>query len=78
MPEPDPFVASLKDTHLYTVGEYFLDSNPDLADDVVAQAAEIERIGLEHYARREAIGAEAAFQTLVTGLAVRYYRAVNG
>ena len=27
---------------------------------------------------REAIELEAAFQTLVTGLAVRYYRAVNG
>ena len=26
----------------------------------------------------EAIELEAAFQTLVTGLAVRYYRAVNG
>jgi hypothetical protein len=62
----DAFVESLKDTHLYTVGAYFLDSNPDLADDVVAQAAEIERIGLERYASREA------------GLAVRYFRAVNG
>jgi hypothetical protein len=78
VPDRDPFLESLRDTHLYTVGEYFLDSNPDLADDVVAQAAEIERIGLERYARREAIGAEAAFQTLVTGLAVRYHRAVNG
>ena len=78
MSDRDPFVESLRDTNLYTVGEYFLDSNPDLADDVVAQAAEIERIGLQRYAKREGIGAEAAFQTLVTGLAVRYHRAVNG
>jgi hypothetical protein len=78
VPDHDAFIDSLKDTHLYTVGAYFLDSNPDLADDVVAQAAEIERIGLERYASREGIAAEAAFQTLVTGLAVRYFRAVNG
>jgi hypothetical protein len=78
VPDSDAFVESLKDTHLYSVGAYFLDSNPDLADDVVDQAAEIERIGLERYASREAIAAEAAFQTLVTGLAVRYFRAVNG
>jgi hypothetical protein len=45
---------------------------------VVAQAEAIERAGLEQYAGREGIDLEAAFQTLVTGLAVRYYRAVNG
>jgi hypothetical protein len=78
VPDRDPFVESLRDTHLHTVGEYFLDANPDLADDVIAQAAEIERVGLQRYAEREGIGAEAAFQTLVTGLAVRYHRAVNG
>ena len=78
MPDRDPFLESLKDTHLYSVGAFFTDSNPDLTDDVVAQAAEIERIGLERYAQREGIAADAAFQTLVTGLAVRYYRAVNG
>ena len=66
------------DTHLYSVGAYFVDANPDLTDDVVAQAAAIEQTGLERYAQREAIDLEAAFQTLVTGLAVRYYRAVNG
>ena len=66
------------DTHLYSVGAYFVDSNPGLTDDVVAQAELIERTGLERYAEREAIELEAAFQTLVTGLAVRYYRAVNG
>ena len=78
MPDRDPFVEALKDPPLYPGGAYFLDSTPDLAEDVVAQASEIERIGLERYAAREAIDAEAAFQTLVTGLAVRYFRAVNG
>ena len=66
------------DTHLYSVGAYFVGLDPELADDVVAQAAAIEQAGLERYAEREAIELEAAFQTLVTGLAVRYYRAVNG
>ena len=78
MPDRERFVASLMDTHLYSVGAYFVDSNPELADDVVAQAEAIEQAGLERYAEREAIALEAAFQTLVTGLAVRYYRAVNG
>ena len=78
MPDDDAFIETLKDTHLYSVGAFFADAKPDLTDDVVAQAAEIERIGLERYASREAIATEAAFQTLVTGLAVRYFRAVNG
>ena len=78
MPDRATFVESLMETHLYSVGAYFVDSNPDLADDVVAQAAAIEHVGLERYAQSEAIELEAAFQTLVTGLAVRYYRAVNG
>jgi hypothetical protein len=66
------------DTHLYSVGAFFHDANPDLVDDVVAQAEAIEAAGLERYADREGMDLEAAFQTLVTGLAVRYYRAVNG
>ena len=76
--EQDAFVASLMDTHLYSVGAFFGDAHPELADDVVGQAEAIERTGLERYAAQEAIELEAAFQTLVTGLAVRYYRAVNG
>lgn len=76
--EQDAFVASLMDTHLYSVGAFFVDSHPELADDVVGQAETIERDGLERYAAQEGIELEAAFQTLVTGLAVRYYRAVNG
>ena len=72
------FLASLMDTSLYSMGAFFNDSNPDLVDDVVDQSEAIERTGLEAYARTEGVDVEAAFQTLVTGLAVRYYRALNG
>jgi len=74
----DAFLASLMDTSLYSIGAFFHDSHPDLVDDVVSQAEAIERSGLQDYAGREDVELEAAFQTLVTGLAVRYYRAVNG
>jgi len=74
----EDFVASLMDTSLYSIGAFFHDSSPELVDDVVQQAEAIERAGLEQYATREEMDVEAAFQTLVTGLAVRYYRAVNG
>ncbi|HEV3002453.1 MAG TPA: hypothetical protein VGW75_17060 [Solirubrobacteraceae bacterium] len=72
------FLASLHDTGLYSIGAFFADRNPDLVDDVIAQAEQIEDTGLERYARREEITLESAFQTLVTGLAVRYYKAVAG
>ncbi len=80
MPEPlqDAFVASLMETELYSIGAFFHDSHPELVDDVVGQADAIERDGLQAWARREGIEPEAAFQTLVTGLGVRFYRAVNG
>ena len=78
MAAPDEFVASLMDTSLYSIGAFFHDSNPELVDDVVEQAEAIERAGLEDYASSEGLDVETAFQTLVTGLAVRYYRAVNG
>jgi hypothetical protein len=72
------FVESLMDTNLYSIGAYFHDRHPDLVDSVVEEAAAIERDGLENYASAGELTLEAAFQTLVTGLAVRYYRAVNG
>ena len=74
----DDFLASLHDTSLYSIGAFFADRNPDLVDDVIAQAQEIEDTGLERYAAEEEITLESAFQTLVTGLAVRYYKAVAG
>ena len=80
MPEPasDSFVESLMDTNLYSIGAYFHDRHPELVESVVDEAQAIERDGLEAYAREGGLELETAFQTLVTGLAVRYYRAVNG
>ena len=74
----DSLLESLMDTNLYSIGAYFHDRHPDLVDDVVDQAELIEDQGLEAYAAAEGITLEAALQTLLTGLAVRYYRAVNG
>jgi hypothetical protein len=76
--EGDDFLASLTDTSLYSIGAYFTDEHPDLVDDVLAQSEQIEADGLERWAAAEGIGTQAAFQTLVTGLAVRYYKAVAG
>jgi hypothetical protein len=77
--EPETsFLESLTDTSLYSIGAYFADRHPDLVDDVVDQAQDIEAAGIERYAAREGITLETAFQTLVTGLAVRYYKAVAG
>jgi len=72
----DAFLEGLTDTSLYSIGAYFADRHPDLLDDVIAQAADIEQAGIERYAEEEGISLETTFQTLVTGLAVRYYRAV--
>jgi hypothetical protein len=66
------------DTNLYSIGAYFHDRHPELVESVVDEAQAIERDGLEAYARDGGLELETAFQTLVTGLAVRYYRAVNG
>lgn len=75
--EGDSFLESLMDTNLYSIGAYFQDRHPELADDVVAEAETIESAGLVRYAEREGLAIEAVFQTLVTGLAVRYHRAVS-
>ena len=81
IPEPadaGSFLESLTDTSLYSIGAYFTDRHPGLVDDVIAQAQSIEDDGLERYAAAEGIDVERAFQTLVTGLAVRYYKAIAG
>jgi hypothetical protein len=73
-----PFVEALTDSSLYSIGAYFCDRHPDLVDDVLSQSEDIERRGLAAWARAENTEVEAAFQTLVTGLAVRYFKAVAG
>lgn len=70
------FVKSLTDTSLYSIGAYFCDAHPELVDDVISQSEAIERHGLDKWARKEHVGVEEAYQTLMTGLAVRYFNAV--
>jgi hypothetical protein len=74
----DAFLESLMDTNLYYIGAAIQDTHPHQVDDVLAEAEEIESVGLHSFAAREGLELETAFQTLVTGLAVRYYRAVTG
>jgi hypothetical protein len=72
----DPFLESLMDTSLYSMGAYFCDQHPDLVDQVIAEAEEIEAAGLRSYANEHDMSLESCFETLLTGLAVRYYNAV--
>jgi hypothetical protein len=75
-PPDEQLLASLTDSGLYSIGAYFCDRHPDLVDDVLAQSVEIERRGLQTWARDEEVGLDTAFQTLMTGLAIRYFTAV--
>jgi len=72
------FLESLMDTSLYSMGAYFSDEHPDLVHEVIAQSEAIEEVGLERYAEEHDLTVEACFETLLTGLAVRYYNAVAG
>jgi hypothetical protein len=76
--EAGSFLESLMDTELYSIGAYFCDEHPDLVDEVVARSEEIEKRGLEAYANEAGGPIEESFETLLTGLAVRYYKAVAG
>jgi hypothetical protein len=66
------------DTNLYSMGAYFCDRHPDLVDEVIAESEAIEADGLEAYAADRGLEPERCFQTLITGLAVRYYKAIAG
>ncbi len=72
----DSFLESLMDTSLYSMGAFFSDQHPDLVDEVIAQSEAIERAGLQAYAADNDMTLQACFETLLTGLAVRYYNAV--
>lgn len=72
----DEFLESLMDTNLYSMGAYFSDQHPDLVDEVIDQSVAIEERGLRGYADDQGLTLEEGFQTLLTGLAVRYYKAV--
>ena len=74
----EQFLESLMETRLYSMGAFFCDKHPDLVEDVIAQSEEIEEVGLTRYADDEGLELETVFQTLVTGLAVRYFKAITG
>lgn len=75
-PSDTGFVESLMDTNLYSMGAYFADQHPDLVEDVIEQSVAIEEQGLRGYADDNDMPIESVFETLLTGLAVRYYKAV--
>jgi hypothetical protein len=70
------FLEGLMETSLYSMGAYFSDQHPDLVDDVIDQSVAIEQRGLRDYADEHGLTLEECFQTLLTGLAMRYYKAV--
>ena len=72
------FLESLTDGSLYSMGAFFSDQHPDLVDEVIAQAEAIEERGLRDYAADNGMSVEECYETLLTGLAVRYYKAVAG
>lgn len=72
----ESFLESLMETSLYSMGAYFSDQHPDLVDEVIGQSEAIERSGLRAYAEEQDLPVEVCFETLLTGLALRYYNAV--
>lgn len=74
----DTFLESLMDTSLYSMGAFFSDEHPDLVEEVIEQSVAIEDRGLRGYAAEHGLTVEECFQTLLTGLAVRYYKSVVG
>jgi peptidoglycan/xylan/chitin deacetylase (PgdA/CDA1 family) len=77
-PSTDSFIQSLMETDLYSIGAYFCDQHPELVDEVVERSEAIESHGLEGWARDTETPIDEGFRTLLTGLAVRYYKAVAG
>lgn len=66
------------DTDLYSMGAYFSDTNPELVDEVIERSLAIEDRGLRRFSEEEGVDLEDTFRTLLTGLAVRYYKSVAG
>jgi hypothetical protein len=66
------------DTNLYSMGAYFCDQHPELTDELIEQSLAIEQQGLQRHAEANDLSLEECFETLMTGLAVRYYKAVVG
>jgi hypothetical protein len=77
-PGTDAFTQSLMETDLYSIGAYFCDQHPKLVDEAVERGEAIESRGVESWAAETETPVEEGFRTLLTGLAVRYYKAVTG
>jgi hypothetical protein len=77
-PGTDSFIQSLMETDLYSIGAFFCDQHPDLVDEVVERSEAIQSRGLESWATETETPIEEGLRTLLTGLAVRYYKAVAG
>ena len=77
-PGTDPFIQSLMETDIYSIRAYFCDQHPELVEEVVERSEAIESRGLESWAAETETPIEECFRTLLTGLAVRYYKAVAG
>jgi hypothetical protein len=77
-PGTDTFIQSLMETDLYSIGAYFCDQHPELIEEVVERSEAIQERGLEAWADDSGTPIEEGFRTLLTGLAVRYYKAVAG
>jgi hypothetical protein len=76
--EVGDFIQSLMETDLYSIGAFFCDRHPELVDEVVERSDAIQAGGLERWAADTETPIEEGFRTLLTGLAVRYYKAVTG
>ncbi len=74
----DPFIQSLMETDLYSIGAFFCDQHPELVEEVVERSEAIEARGLGDWATETETPIEEGLRTLLTGLAVRYYKAVAG
>jgi len=72
----DAFLESLMDTDLYSMGAFFSDQHPDLVEEVIEQSVAIEDEGMRLYADGHDLTLQECFETLLTGLAVRYFKAV--
>ena len=57
---------------------YFCDQHPELVDQVLGESEAIAAAGLRAYSAENDMTLESCFETLLTGLAVRYYNAVAG
>ena len=74
----DSLIQSLMETDLYSIGAFFCDQHPQLVDEVVERSEAIESRGLESWATETETPIDEGLRTLLTGLAVRYYKAVAG